>query len=176
MYCDWRTKLTKSSWALLAKPPVAVTQKLPNILWNPKVPYRVHKNLPLVPILSQITPVHATPSCLSKIHFKLYLPSYVLVSLLVSFWLSGQTLYAFLFPPCVLGASTLDHCDHIRLRVRVMKLSVYLSQVKIYWRMYVEHCFELSELWVLSRLTRTGFVIRNILSSVSTCLCPYCNV
>jgi len=41
------------------------------VLWNPKAYYRVHKRPPLVPIRSQINPVHILQSCFLKLSFNI---------------------------------------------------------------------------------------------------------
>jgi hypothetical protein len=50
------------------------TQEFPNILRNPNVYYRAHKNPPVVPIMSQNNLVYTTQSCLSKIDFNIIHP------------------------------------------------------------------------------------------------------
>jgi hypothetical protein len=67
------------SWALLEKPPIVqLLKNFPTSYGTPKVHYRVHKSPPLVPILSQINPIH--PISLRSIlilstHLRLGLPS-----------------------------------------------------------------------------------------------------
>ena len=60
--------------SLLYKLSVSARQETIRILWNPKAHYRMHKNPPPIPILSQINTVHASTFCTLKIHFNIIFP------------------------------------------------------------------------------------------------------
>jgi hypothetical protein len=54
---------------------LSASQEIPRLSWSPKVYYCVHKSPPLVPILSQMLPVHIFLPCLPNIHSNNILPS-----------------------------------------------------------------------------------------------------
>jgi hypothetical protein len=52
----------------------AATQELTNILWNPKVHYRIHNSPSLVHVLSHINPVYTISSYLSNVSLNIIHP------------------------------------------------------------------------------------------------------
>jgi hypothetical protein len=77
----------------------AATQEFPKILWNPKVYCYVYKSLPLVPILSQINPVHP-PHSLSIRPIKI-LTSYLRLGRKTGLFPTGVPNKIHCPPPCV---------------------------------------------------------------------------
>jgi len=76
------------------------SQECTRILWIPKIHYRVHKSLPLAPILGQITSVHNLQPYFLKIHFNITFPSMPrLCKCSFPFRLNYQSRYASLFSP-----------------------------------------------------------------------------
>jgi hypothetical protein len=53
----------------------SASQEITQLLWNQEVHCNVHKSPPLVPILSQMHPVHTFPPCFPKSHSNIIIPS-----------------------------------------------------------------------------------------------------
>jgi hypothetical protein len=105
-----------------------VSQVFSRNLWNPEVYYRVHDRHPLVPILSQINPVHTIPFHISKIYFNIiHTTPLVLPSGFLPSGFPTNILYIFISPhwcyvPCPSHPPWFENSNYNWRRVWVMKL------------------------------------------------------
>jgi hypothetical protein len=127
---DWLTDSVEEqspSWEANSH---SASQGIPQLLWNLMVYYHIHKSPPLVPILSQMHPVHSFPPCFPKIHSDIILPS-ILRSAKCSlpFRFSDQSnVCIYLFLACYMSRPShpplFVHPNNIWQSVQVMKLVV----------------------------------------------------
>jgi hypothetical protein len=110
-------------------------QEIPLPLWNQKVHYRVHRNPPLVPILSQVNPVNF-PHYFSKINSNIIIPSVPTSSRgLFPSGFPTKSLYSRLFHACYILRTShltwLDHPNNTWWSVQIMKLLIMQPGVGI---------------------------------------------
>jgi hypothetical protein len=119
--------------------------RIPQHLWNPKVYFCVHKSCPLVPIVSQINPVHATPHCSHKVRFNISPPT------LRSSWWSFSFRFFHQSPVCI------DHLPHalpIYLIFDFIILIIFDKEYKLW-----SSAWNFLQLPIISSLTEQSSVI-----------------
>jgi hypothetical protein len=104
-------------------------------LWNAKIHYHLHKRPSLVPVLSQVTPVHTLPTCFFETHLNTILPSTPR---------SSKSLFPSSFPKKKTACSSVPHVQHLTLysdhphntylQVQIFKLPIMqFSQASCYF-------------------------------------------
>ena len=96
--------------------------QIPCILWNPKVPYCVYKCSPPVPVLGQVSLVHASPLHFLKIHFNVVFHlCQGHSSVLFPLGFLTSPLPCACYVPCP-SHPLFDHLNNIRWLVQIIKL------------------------------------------------------
>jgi hypothetical protein len=105
-----------TSWEAASCSPTLFT----NVLWNPKVRYRVNKSPSLDPTLSQTNPVHTTSSYLSQIHLNIILQP--------TSWSVLDIIIAFSYGGCLNVPRSLEPWDHLPWCFATARLLQSLSE------------------------------------------------
>jgi hypothetical protein len=107
----------------------SVSQKIPRLLWKPKVHYRIYKCLTLNTALSQMHPVHTLPSYFFKRNSNIILPSTLRFSKLpLSFRFSNQSTWCYIYFSSLSLVFLWNPKVHYRIYKR-LPLNTTLSQI-----------------------------------------------
>jgi hypothetical protein len=131
-----------------------------NILWNQKANCRVHNGPLLVPILSQINPVHITPSHSSNVRFNVF--SHLRLGLSGGLFPSGYpTKILYIYIPLLPNACSMscqfhlpwfDYSNYIWWRVQIIKLLIIQFSPIFYGFIHFRYIYFISTISTIRQL------------------------